>query len=102
MQAGRGGLYGTTSAMQKYSRDYGCEYDSRFIDVMKLVSAYRSKVNSKVNVFSTQTAGYPNVVLPEYAYRCNLLFGWTGKEALFADTIIKFWDSKDASKTLHQ
>jgi hypothetical protein len=69
--------------------------NNRYIDVMKLVSQYRGKVNPKVNVFSVQTAGYDNVVIPEYAYRANALYGWTGKEALFADSMIKFWNEKD-------
>ena len=46
-------------------------------------------------MFSVQTAGYDNAVIPEYGYRTNLLYGWTGKELSFADTMIKFWDEKD-------
>jgi hypothetical protein len=49
-------------------------------------------------VFSIQTAGYDNSVLPEYAYRTNLMFGWTGKESVFAAEIIKQWDDIESRK----
>lgn len=97
MQAGHGGLYGINE--HEYE-EFRCHNYGIYIDVMKLVSTYRSKVNAKVNVFSVQTAGYTNVLLPEFAYRANVLYGWTGKEAEFADVMIKFWDSKDAQKEL--
>ena len=90
-QAGHGGLYGV-----------GNEYVSRnfstigsYIDVAKLIQEYRNKVNPKVNVFSIQTAGYNNVLIPEYGYRTNIMYGWTGKELSFADIMIKFWDEKE-------
>ena len=95
MQAGHGGLYGTREETEKYSAaGYSCR--GNHIDVSKLISDYRKTVNPKVNVFSVQTAGYDNVVIPENGYRTALLYGWTGKELLYADTINKFWDSKDA------
>ena len=59
---------------------------------LKLVNKYRSEVNPKVNIFSVQTAGYDNVLIPEYLYRGALLYGWTGKECLFSQEIIKQWD----------
>lgn len=88
MQAGHGGLYG------EHPQDYR-EYlhGSSYIDVMKLVDAYRKKVNPNVNVFSIQTAGYNNSVIPEHIYRGAILGGWTGKEALFASQLIKEWDT---------
>lgn len=97
-QAGHGDLYGTDSQMRKYrSLGYGClgtvYLSDGMINVFKLVQDYRKKVNPKVNVFSVQTAGYDNVVLPEYAYRTNIMYGWTGKEALFAKTIIDQWNN---------
>ena len=96
MQAGHGGLYGTDAEIQKYAASgYAC-HGSRNVDVAKLISDYRKKVNPKVNVFSVQTAGYNNVVIPENGYRTALLYGWTGKELLYADTINRFWDEKDA------
>lgn len=104
-QAGHGGLYGTDSSKREYRKEYGCnmddltgQYYKEYINVLKLVEKYRREVNPKVNVFSVQTAGYGNSVVPEYAYRCNILTGWTGKELVFADEIIKQWDAHDASK----
>ncbi|MCL1915008.1 MAG: hypothetical protein FWG10_14355 [Eubacteriaceae bacterium] len=87
-------MYGTSEGRSDYEK-------KRFafggnIDVAKLVGAYREKVNPAVNVFSVQTAGYTNVCLPEYGYRTNILYGWTGKELLFAKTMIDFWDRLDA------
>lgn len=99
MQAGHGGLYGINT---RDYQDYICGRYSRYIDVMKLLSTYRSKVNSKVNMFSVQTAGYTNVVIPAYAYRANVMYGWTGKEVLFADAMIKFWNEKDSTKVQKQ
>lgn len=101
MQAGHGGLYGTAACVKAYvSLGFGAEQGQggRFehIDVAKLVEAYREKVNPKVNVYCVQTAGYTNVLLPEYAYRFNVLYGWTGKELVFADMMNKFWDRLDA------
>ena len=87
MQAGHGGLYGINSA------DY-LDYITRgpYIDVLKLIQVYRQKVNPKVNVFSVQTAGYDNNVIPENEYRTSILTGWTGKETLYANAIIDIWD----------
>ena len=94
MQAGHGGLYGVSNSSYRNS-----EFDYHgHIDVNKLLKTYRSKVFSKVNMFSVQTAGYNNVLIPEYVYRANYMYGWTGKEVLFADTMIKFWDQKEAQK----
>ena len=98
MQAGHGGLYGTSSQRAQYSKGgYNVGYDH--INVFKLVQDYRKHVNPKVNVFSVQTAGYDNVVIPEYAYRTNIMYGWTGKEAVFADAMIKQWDEIDAKNS---
>ena len=58
-----------------------------------MVQEYRRTVNSKVNVFTVQVAGYNNTVLPENLYRGAILAGWTGKEPLFANAIIEAWDS---------
>lgn len=92
-QAGHGGLYGTSSGKDEYLSDYGC--NGNYVDVIKLVNEYRNKVNPKVNVFSTQVAGYDNILIPENLYRTSILQGWTGKEALYADIINKQWDSID-------
>ena len=97
-QAGHGGLYGTGTQRTKYaSLGYGCGHGSmsgnNMINVFKLIQEYRKKVNPKVNVFSIQTAGYNNVVIPEYAYRTNIMYGWTGNEAVFAKAVIDQWDA---------
>lgn len=91
-QAGRGGLFGQSS--HDYS-DYRWN-GGNHIDVLKLVQEYRRKVNPKVNVFSVQTGGYNNMVLPENLYRGALLSGWTGKETMFANAIIETWDSVES------
>lgn len=97
MQAGHGGLYGTPASKTRYKKmGYSFHYD--YIDVMKLLTKYRSTVNSKVNMFSVQTAGYTSICIPEYAYRANVMYGWTGKEVLFADSMIKFWNTKEANR----
>lgn len=100
-QAGHGGLYGTSSQMLQYKNDYGCAhsyYGMDMINVFKLILDYRKSVNPKVNVFSIQTAGYDNAVIPEYAYRTCILTGWTGKEVLFASEMIRQWDELDNRK----
>jgi hypothetical protein len=86
-QAGHGGLYGINP--KEYS-DYTVR--GNYIDVAKLIDIYRKTVNPKVNVFSVQTAGYDNVVIPEMGYRTDILYGWTGKELVYADAKIKLWD----------
>ena len=97
-QAGHGGLYGTSAHKMQYTKagfncGHNCAYSSGgMINVFKLVQEYRKKVNPKVNVFSVQTAGYDNVVIPEYAYRTNIMYGWTGNEAVFAKAMIDQWD----------
>ena len=94
-QAGHGGLYGTLRHRGEYnSLGYGC--NGGYINVFKLVQDYRKKVNPKVNVFSVQTAGYNNNVLPEYAYRTSILYGWTGREAEFAKAIIDLYNSNES------
>lgn len=89
MQAGHGGLYGLNS--RDYSK-YLYKNSSRYIDVLKLVQEYRRNVNPKVNVFSVQTAGYDNSVLPENEYRTSILTGWTGKETVYAQVLIDIWN----------
>lgn len=90
-QAGHGGLYGTQAHKIAYQKaGYNCRYG--YINVFKLIQEYRKKVNPKVNVFSIQTAGYDNVVIPEYAYRTNIMYGWTGNEAVFAKAMIDQWN----------
>jgi len=91
MQAGHGGLYGTTpDEYNKFLWNNG-----RNIDVLALLKAYRSRVNPKLNFFSVQVAGYDNSVVPEQIYRGGLLAGWTGKEVPMAHELIKLWDEYD-------
>lgn len=97
MQAGRGQLYGLNSNEYKEFSTGSCTFSNRikYIDVLKLVKKYREEVNPKVNIFSVQTAGYDNSILPENLYRGALLTGWTGKETMFAEKIINIWDKKE-------
>jgi len=95
-QAGHGGLYGTSTQCREYGKTYAVD-NSRFaytgyINVFKLIQDYRRLVNPKVNVFSIQTAGYDNVLIPEMAERCAILYGWTGNEASFAKAYTEIWD----------
>lgn len=98
MQAGYGQLYGEDP--EDY-RDFSCTclYYPGYLDVMACQLAYRRRVFPKVNVFSVQTAGYNNVVLPDYAYRCCALTGWTGKESVFAKAVTDVWDAHDAQSS---
>lgn len=99
MQAGNGGLYGVNS---KDYKDYIYDGDSdygRNIDVLKLVKKYRKTVNSKVNIFTVQTAGYNNSVVPENLYRGAILTGWTGKESSYAKALIDAWDQVETPVT---
>jgi len=105
-QAGTGGLYGTNAQAEVYRTGKWnvCANNTtwsfnKYIDVYKLVTMYRQNVNPKVNVFSVQTAGYDNVVIPMMAYRCAMLTGWTGKEVLFAAEYIKQWDEIEAQQS---
>lgn len=88
-QAGHGGLYGINSS--EYS-NYRFDSKSKYIDIYKLICEYR-KINPNVNVFSIQTAGYNNVLVPENCYRTSILYGWTGKELIYADIINTLWDN---------
>jgi hypothetical protein len=102
-QAGTGGLYGTHRDMDEYLDKYGCRFtgwrrDEAYIDVFKLTLEYRKKVNPKVNIFSVQTGGYKNAVIPMMTYRCAILYGWTGKEVLFAKKYIDEWDAVENAR----
>ena len=95
MQAGHGGLYGI--CREDYDAVGAC-VNGRYIDVNMLVKLYREQVNPKVNVFCIQTAGYTNVLVPEYGYRTAILYGWTGKELIFADAMNRIWDELESRK----
>lgn len=100
-QAGTGGLYGTDAQSRIY-REQGlsCQhrYSVDYINVFEMILRYRKKVNPKVNVFSVQTAGYDNFVVPQSTYRTSLLYGWTGREPVYADVISKLWDEAEQAK----
>lgn len=74
----------------------GCTINGRHIDVNRLVQLYRQQVNPKVNVYCIQTAGYTNVLLPEYGYRTAVLYGWTGRKLVFADAMRRIRDDMEA------
>ncbi|MBD5584298.1 MAG: hypothetical protein HDQ88_04395 [Clostridia bacterium] len=97
-QAGHGGLYGTDDGIGQWGVRVGGSscFGQRYIDVVKLVSMYREKVNPKVNVYCVQTVGYDNMLVPENLYRTSILYGWTGRELVYADAINKFWDEHDS------
>ena len=101
MQAGHGGLYGEYSDKKEYT-EKGFATRGSYIDVAKVIDYYRQHVNPKVNVYCVQTAGYTNVLLPENGYRTNVLYGWTGKELVYAKAMNDFWDEYDVKKSLCQ
>jgi hypothetical protein len=68
------------------------------MNVYQALEKYRREVNPKVNFFSIQTAGYDNVLVPEMAYRCAFLSGWTGKETQFMERYIHIWDELEQKK----
>ena len=79
MQAGHGGLYGTDS---KAYADFiwGSMGNFRggmaYIDVPRLIRAYREQVNPKVMVYLVQVAGYQDTIVPEFYDRTFILGGW--------------------------
>lgn len=95
-QAGHGGLYGTERTYPIFHQRGEGAYDRLHrMDVWAMVETYRAKVNPLVNVFSVQTAGYDNAVLPEYVERGAMLYGWTGMEGLFASRMAALWNNVD-------
>jgi hypothetical protein len=100
MQAGHGGLYGTSADAHVYNKrgfQRNNDHYTPYIDVMKLVYAYRKQVSPKTNFFSVQVAGYDNSVLPECIYRGAVMAGWTGKEVVYAHELILLWDQIEAA-----
>jgi hypothetical protein len=87
MQAGHGGLYGINP------RDYEeFSIKGNYIDVIKLIERHRLKVNDKLNVFTVQTAGYDNSIIPELLPRTCIMTGWTGNEINYAARMTQIWD----------
>ncbi len=91
MQCGHGGLFGINP--KEY---YEFSIDNRYINVLKLVERYRELINPKVNVYMVQVGGYNNTLIPEMAYRCHILSGWTGNEVVFANEMNRIMDDYDA------
>jgi len=73
MQAGHGGLYGTTPGQYK---EYAWHGREQYIDVPKLIARYRAEVNPDVRVFLVQVAGYQDTLVPEHYHRTYILGGW--------------------------
>ena len=96
MQAGHGGLYGTSTQISEYRKyNCACRINGYYVDIVKLIDIYRQQVNSKVNIYCVQVAGYDNVIVPESLYRTSILYGWSGKESIYADKINQIWDEID-------
>lgn len=93
-QAGHGGLYGIDPGKYK---NYSI---NKYIDVYKMIQDYRKKVNPHVNVYSIQTAGYHNILVPEMCYRTAILYGWTGRELIYADAMNQIWNEAGKASTL--
>lgn len=102
MQAGHGGLYGIGDDYVIDKESFKAKGHGNYIDVMALIKKYRESVNPKVNIFCIQTAGYDNVLIPEYTYRGAVLYGWTGKEPIFANEIAKQWDDIENRKKANE
>ena len=94
-QAGHGGLYGCDPEMGEDWRWKKYYRDSNFIHIPKLIENYRKTINSKLNVFTVQTAGYNDSILPQSLGRYYILSGWTGNEVVFAEKMIQLWDKDE-------
>jgi hypothetical protein len=69
------------------------------MDAIKLINEYRKTVNPIVNIFTIQVAGYDDVIVPENLPRTSILYGWSGKEVLYADKINQLWDEIDNKRS---
>ncbi len=87
MQAGHGGLYGTNP---KSYRKYGWTGRPNYIDVPKLIAAYRNEVNPNVRVFLVQVAGYQDTLVPEFYRGTYILGGWGPGLLKFAAEMAQF------------
>ena len=87
MQAGHGGLYGINQ--KEYSE---FTVNGNYINVIKLIERFRQTVNPLINIFSVQTAGYDNNIIPEVLNRSAILSGWTGNEVGYAVELINIWN----------
>ena len=95
-QAGHGGLYGNDPEMDS-NWIFKKETSSHlFIHIPKLIQEYRKILPHKLNVFSIQTAGYNDSILPQATYRGANISSWTGREVVYAEKIIQLWDQLDS------
>lgn len=90
MQAGHGGLYGCNH----HDYENYLWNNSTHINVPKLISEYRKTVNPNVMVYLIQTAGYGDVLIPEYFNRTFILGGWSPNIPQFAAEMSKLADNK--------
>lgn len=79
MQAGHGGLYGIDPLQY---RDY--VFNHRYINVAKLISDYRKKVNPNVMVYLVQVAGYSDTLVPDFYDKTIIMGGWSTSTLSFA------------------
>lgn len=91
MQAGHGGLYGRQP--EDYA-DYRWTASTPFIDVPKLVQAYRQQVNPHVLVFLVQVAGYQDTIMPEFYDKTYILGGWSEGLLRFAAQMANFFPAQ--------
>lgn len=93
MQAGtKDTLYLSESFVDSSNACFDSTYSTNdsyhpYYSVKDLVNLYRINCNSYVNIFTVQTAGYSDSLLPEFSYKFTQLYGWTGKEVLFANYV---------------
>lgn len=99
-QAGHGGLFGNDPDMnQGWEWRKEGNFNSRtekFLHLPKLIEDYRKRINPKLNVFTIQTAGYNDAILPQSMYRATIFSSWTGKEVDYAKKAIELWDRLDS------
>lgn len=89
MQVGHGGLYGSDRTMNS---EFRISNYSDYIEIHQCINKYRREINSKINTYMVQTAGYNSSILPELLYRGVVLSGWTGNEVKYAYEFSKLWN----------
>lgn len=93
MQAGHGGLYGENpKEYENYIWPISGNNYTEYIDVPKLINEYRKNVNPNVMVYLIQTAGYKDILIPEYFNRTFILGGWSANIPLFAAKMNKLFN----------
>ena len=95
MQAGHGGLFGPDPSVY---RQYQWTGRGSYIDVPKLIKAYREQVNPNVLVYLVQVAGYKDVLVPEFYERTFILGGWGEGLLRFAASMSEVYTAQNNSK----